>query len=71
MVALAAAQDLAQTEKFLSDAEEQLRKRDGFQAMIAPEDEIVGVVGFHSVDWTNRNTTIGYWLAERAQGKAR
>ena len=29
----------------------------------------VGMVGLHSVDWANRRTSIGYWLAERARGR--
>jgi len=65
----AAGQDLAGTERFLAEAEEQLARDDGFQAKIAPAGEIVGVAGFHTVDRVNRNTSIGYWLAEEAQGK--
>ncbi|MGN6275510.1 MAG: GNAT family N-acetyltransferase [Solirubrobacterales bacterium] len=65
----AAAQDLPATEKFVAEAEAQLARNDGFQAAIAPEGRIVGVAGFHSIDWTNRNTSIGYWLTEHAQGK--
>lgn len=62
-------QDLAATERFLADAEKQLRENDGFQAAIAPAGPILGVVGFHSVDWVNRNTSIGYWLTAEARGK--
>lgn len=65
----AAGQDLAATEKFLIGAEAQLARNDGFQAVIAPDGRILGIAGFHSVDWTNRNTSIGYWLAEGAQGR--
>jgi ribosomal-protein-serine acetyltransferase len=65
----AAGQDLAEAEKFIADAEAQLARNDGFQVKIAPEGKILGVVGFHSIDWNHRNTTIGYWLAEDAQGK--
>lgn len=65
----AAGQDLAATEQFIAESEAQLARNDGFQAVIAPQGEIVGVAGFHSIDWTNRNTSIGYWLAEDAQGK--
>lgn len=65
----AAGQDLAGTERFIAEAEEQLARDDGFQARIAPAGEIVGVAGFHSVDRVNRNTSIGYWLAEPAQGR--
>ncbi|HXR61301.1 MAG TPA: GNAT family protein [Solirubrobacterales bacterium] len=65
----AAGQDLAATERFVAEAEAQLARDDGFQACIAPEGAIVGVAGFHAVDWTNRSTSIGYWLAEQAQGE--
>jgi ribosomal-protein-serine acetyltransferase len=62
-------QGLAECEKFIAEAEAQLAANNGFQAAIAPAGPIVGVVGFHAVDWTHRNTTIGYWLAENAQGR--
>ena len=29
----------------------------------------VGMVGLHGVDWANRRTSIGYWLAGRARGR--
>lgn len=65
----AADQDLEGTERFLAEAEEQFARHNGFQAAIEPEGEIVGVVGFHSIDWVNRNTSLGYWLAADAQGR--
>src|SRR5215510_1632809 len=65
----AAGQDLAGTERFIAEAEEQFARDDGFQARIAPEGKIIGIAGFHSIDWLNRNTSLGYWLAEGAQGQ--
>lgn len=65
----AADQTIEGTERFLAEAVEQLHRDDGFQAKIEPEGEIVGVAGFHSVDWVNRNTSLGYWLAADAQGR--
>ncbi len=65
----AAGQDRDGTERFLAEAERQFARDDGFQAKIAPAGEIVGVVGFHSVDWVNRNTSLGYWLAAGAEGR--
>jgi len=65
----AAGQDLDGTERFLAEAEAQFARNDGFQARIAPEGEILGVAGFHAIDWENRNTSIGYWLAAEAQGQ--
>ncbi len=29
----------------------------------------LGMVGLHSVDWTNRRTSIGYWLTEHGRGR--
>ncbi|MDQ2631103.1 MAG: GNAT family N-acetyltransferase [Actinomycetota bacterium] len=65
----AADQDLAATERFIAEAEEQLAEENGFQAKIAPEGKIIGTAGFHKIDWVNRNTSIGYWLAGHAEGK--
>lgn len=30
---------------------------------------MIGAVGLHSVDWPNRATSIGYWLASQYTGK--
>ncbi len=38
------------------------------QMAIVQEGRIVGVAGFHRIDWTARATSIGYWLAEDHQG---
>lgn len=65
----AAEQDLAATIRFIAEAEEQQAGNNGFQAKIAPDGKIVGVTGFHSIDWPNRKASLGYWLAEDAQGK--
>ncbi len=65
----AADQALDGTERFIAEAEEQRSGENGFQAKVEPEGEIIGVVGFHRIDWVNRNTSLGYWLAERAQGR--
>ncbi|MGN6586370.1 MAG: GNAT family N-acetyltransferase [Solirubrobacterales bacterium] len=65
----AAGQELKDMEAFIAETEAQIARNDGFQVCIAPDGPIIGVVGFHSVDWANRNTTIGYWLTENAQGR--
>lgn len=65
----AADQDLTGTERFIAEGEEQHIGENGFQAKVEPEGEIVGTVGFHRIDWANRNTSLGYWLAESAQGR--
>ena len=47
----------------------QLEANDGFEAALVLDGEIAGGVGFHRVDWVNRSTSIGYWLAADAQGR--
>jgi ribosomal-protein-serine acetyltransferase len=65
----AAGQTLEGTLDFLRRARRQLADSLGFQAAIVDRDRIVGTIGFHRVDWENRSTSIGYWLAQPAQGR--
>ena len=65
----AATQEMADTEEFIAETQDQLARNDGFQVCIAPEGPIIGMIGFHSVNWGNRSTSIGYWLAEDHQGR--
>jgi ribosomal-protein-serine acetyltransferase len=30
---------------------------------------LAGICGYHTIDWANRRTSIGYWLASAHQGK--
>ncbi|WJY27107.1 GNAT family N-acetyltransferase [Sporosarcina trichiuri] len=48
---------------------QQFAGHDGFQAGIVVDGELAGMVGFHTINWTNRSTSIGYWLADGHQGK--
>lgn len=43
--------------------------QNGFDAGIRDNGALVGMIGLHSIDWKNRSTSIGYFLAEEAQGK--
>jgi ribosomal-protein-serine acetyltransferase len=45
----------------------QFADNQGFQATIVDDGRIVGGIGFHQLDWENRSTSIGYWIAEAAQ----
>ncbi len=65
----AAEQTLDEVRAFIGRARKQLADNDGFQAVVLDDARIVGNVGFHAVDWTNRSASIGYWLAEDAQGR--
>jgi len=54
---------------FIAMALEQSRQKNGFHCAITVRAEIVGSVGLHSVDWSNRKTSVGYWLSSRHTGK--
>jgi ribosomal-protein-serine acetyltransferase len=47
----------------------QFEAHDGFEAALVLDGEIAGGIGFHHVDWVNRSTSIGYWIAADAQGR--
>jgi ribosomal-protein-serine acetyltransferase len=43
--------------------------REALAAGIFLNGELAGSIGVHRIDWLNRNTSIGYWLAEGFQGR--
>lgn len=57
------------TRAFISTTVNQLASNSGFQTAIRSGEKIIGVVGMHRIDWENRFTSLGYWLAKEAQGK--
>ena len=65
----ASGQTLEGTLAFIRSTRRQLASNDGFQAAIVEDGRIIGMVGFHGVSWDHRSATIGYWLAEAAQGR--
>ena len=65
----AAGQTLEDTLAFIQRTREQLASNDGFQTAIIEDGRIVGVIGFHDISWQHRSTSLGYWLAESAQGR--
>lgn len=47
----------------------QFAENNGLHAGIIYYGELVGGVGLHQIDWANRNTSIGYYLAKNAEGR--
>ena len=65
----AAEQTLAGTLDFIQRVRRQLAEDDGFAVAMFVEERVVGTLGFHRLDWQNRSTSIGYWIAEAEQGQ--
>jgi ribosomal-protein-serine acetyltransferase len=57
------------SEAFIEGTMKQWAANNGFQAGIFYKGELAGVIGLHNVNWTNKSTTIGYWLGEAFTGK--
>jgi ribosomal-protein-serine acetyltransferase len=53
---------------FIRASRRQVTGNQGFQAAVVGPKGILGVIGYHRLDWVNRATNIGYWIAADAQG---
>jgi ribosomal-protein-serine acetyltransferase len=56
------------TKAFIASTLAQTANNAGFQTAIRLDRTLVGVIGMHRIDWANRFTSLGYWLAKDAQG---
>lgn len=55
--------------EFITRVQGQYDANQGPQAGVWIEGEFAGSVGCHPINWPNRNCSIGYWIAERHQGR--
>ncbi|NOR75755.1 MAG: GNAT family N-acetyltransferase [Draconibacterium sp.] len=60
---------LADTENFIQSIlnQPQIKKDEIYSIWF--KNEFAGLIGFKDTDWLNRKTELGYWLAEKMQGK--
>lgn len=59
----------ADTREFIRQGLRQYADNKGFQAGIWLDDMLIGCIGFHDIDWTNRKTELGYWLGRAYTGQ--
>ena len=59
----------ADSEKFIDMTLNQFAGNNGFQLAICYEGNIAGMIGLHGINWSNKSTSIGYWLGQEFQGK--
>ena len=60
---------ISDTEKFLQSIINQPAGRKDDVFSIWYKEEFAGLIGFKDTDWENKKTELGYWLAEKMQGK--
>jgi len=65
----AATQTLEDTRKYIEQARAQAVRDEALQLALVCDGRIAGAIGCVSIDWPNRSTGIGYWLAEEFQGR--
>lgn len=56
-------------ENFIRTGLNQYAANNGAQFGIWHHNELVGVLGLHDISWTNRSTSLGYWLGQSFQGR--
>lgn len=57
------------TRAFIGMSLQQFAARNGFACGLRSRDAFVGTLGLHRIDWPNRATSVGYWIAQDAQGR--
>jgi len=61
--------EVSDSREFIESTLKQFGSNNGFQAGIWYKGELAGVIGLHGINWSNRSTSIGYWLGDEFQGK--
>lgn len=54
---------------FIQSALQQFANNEGFQTALFYQGHLVGMVGYHTIDWLNRSVEIGYWIGADFQGR--
>ena len=54
---------------FIKNNLQSLADKHEFNVTIIYCNKIVGVIGFHSLDWANKSINLGYWVSEEMQGR--
>ncbi len=55
--------------RFIELTKQQFVSNNGFQSGIWYKGRLAGIIGYHNINWSNKSTSIGYWLGEEFQGK--
>ncbi len=58
------------TAAFIRLSRVQVGENNGLNTAITVADRVAGMAGVGKIDWRNRSTELGYWLAAEHQGRA-
>ena len=61
--------EVAHTAGFIRLSKEQHEQNLGFNCGIWYQGTLCGAIGFHKIDWQNKNVEFGYWIDQHVQGK--
>ncbi len=64
-----ATRSIADSQTWIQGALEQFARSQSLNVGLWTHGALAGVAGYHTVDWPNRRTSLGYWLAESHQGR--
>jgi ribosomal-protein-serine acetyltransferase len=59
----------ADTLAFIQSTRKMASDNLGFSVAIRVDEEIAGITGYHTINWPNRSSIMGYWIAEPHQGR--
>jgi len=60
---------VSDTKAFIENSKKQYAESNAFDAGIWYKGELAGVIGFHSINRSIKEISIGYWLSEKSLGK--
>ncbi len=61
--------EMSDTEKFIQNVVNQPQPAQNEVYSIWYNEEFAGLIGFKDTDWINHKTELGYWIAEKMQGR--
>jgi ribosomal-protein-serine acetyltransferase len=56
-------------EIFIEESSKRYVKNRSFDAGVWIDDTLIGVVGFHEINWNHKEVEIGYWIDREQEGK--
>lgn len=60
---------IGDSSQFIDQSRDQIEAKNGMALGLWAEEELVGVAGLHYIDWNDRLTSVGFWLAPPFEGR--